>query len=694
MIRKSGSHNDLRKRREKSATGESSHFQGAEVVPGEMIVKLKSGAATESALAPFADAFQARVVERFEVPKDLLQSFGGDLVRLKLPPGTPLKEALKTLGQEAEVAYAEPNFVYRLATQESRMPNDLHPDLWNLHNVGQTGGTPGADVQTGKAWELETGDGSFEGPLIAVVDSGVDYHHLDLKANLWSNPGEVPGDGLDNDRNGVVDDIHGYNAFEDNGDPFDGNSHGTHCAGTIAAVGNNGAGITGVMQNANLMAIKIFSDDGRTSVDAVVRGLLYAAKMGVDITSNSWGGNRHSQAVYEAFKANDALHIVAAGNSGTDNDQGSYFPANYDLENMVVVAATDADDEKAWFSQYGANKVDVAAPGSEIYSTVPGDQYLVQSGTSMAAPHVAGGAGLLLSRFPDADNAELKARLIYGSDRKPQLTDVSVSDGRVNFAASLEDDTVSPGRPNDFQVRELSSRGGVLSWTAVGDDHWCGEPAQTIELRMSSAPITEENYHNAPSVSLSGPDSVGELMSFSFGGLPKESPTAVHFAMRSIDNVGNRSALATASAVIPGAHVVLQESFDGGTQFVASGSFTPVAEKNRGKVYSTAVSDGGRRLDSLLTSPVVDLREKQNSYLTFDSELALFYGERALVEISEEGEAWQEVANLGLRNKWEQQALDLTEFDGKRIRLRFSHRGQDGRISGKMKLDRLKLVAD
>jgi subtilisin family serine protease len=206
-------------------------------------------------------------------------------------------------------------------------------------------------------------------------------------------------------------------------------------------------GVTGVMQNARLMAVKIFSDSGSTSTDAIVRGLMYSAKMGADITSNSWGGGGRSQAIFDAFASNPALHVIAAGNSNYDNDKKDNFPSNYELDNIVAVAATTRLDERSSFSQWGAKNVDVAAPGSQIWSTIPGGKYGNKSGTSMATPHVSGVAGLIASAYPDASNAEIKERLIKGSDPVPALAGISVSNGRVNAARSLEKDLVPPTPP-------------------------------------------------------------------------------------------------------------------------------------------------------------------------------------------------------------------------------------------------------
>ena len=250
------------------------------------------------------------------------------------------------------------------------------------------------------------------GPLIAVIDSGVDLDHPDLVDNLWVNSGEIPGDGIDNDGNGVIDDVHGYDAAENHGSPDDFLGHGTHVTGIIGATGNNGIGVTGVAQKARLMPIKI-STQGQITTDGVLRALMYAAKMGADITNISWGGNRPNRAIYDAFNSTPALHVAAAGNQGFDTEQIPFYPMAYDMPHMLSVAATKADDTRPEFSNYGATTVDVAAPGTRIFSTTEGGGYGFLSGTSMAAPFVAGTAALIKSAHPEATPTEMKDRILF-----------------------------------------------------------------------------------------------------------------------------------------------------------------------------------------------------------------------------------------------------------------------------------------
>jgi len=266
-----------------------------------------------------------------------------------------------------EVEYAEPNHVRTLAA----LPGDARfGQLWGLHNTGQTGGAAGADIKAPAAWGITTGSQEV---VVAVLDTGVDYMHPDLAANMWVNPGEVAGNGIDDDGNGYVDDIHGGNTLTGSGDPLDDNGHGTHVAGSIGAVGDNGIGVTGVNWDVSIMAVKMLGANGSGSTASAIAAFQYAAANGADIISNSWGGMyAPSQAEYDAIAAIDALFVFAAGNEGRDNDGiAPFYPASYDLPNIISVGASDHTDARAGFSNYGAATVDVFAPGANILSTLP-----------------------------------------------------------------------------------------------------------------------------------------------------------------------------------------------------------------------------------------------------------------------------------------------------------------------------------
>lgn len=416
--------------------------------PGELILRTKGGFSTQS--VSVVEELGATVLDEFQTSGDLLKSEAGEFLHLKLPSGVSVEGAMAALASDQRVEFAAPNHVYELeelAPSENlpegdglaaSSPNDIeYPKLYGLHNQGQTGGTPDADIDAPEAWTIQNGRTQEQrGPIVAVIDTGVDYRHEDLQGNMWTNPGEIPGDGIDNDRNGVVDDVHGYNAFSDTGDPMDRQGHGTHVAGTIGAQGNNGKGVVGVSQNANIMAVKIFNDSGRTNAAAIIRGIQYADQMGARLANNSWGGGAPNVGIKAAFAESRAMHLVAAGNDGKNNDLRPSYPANYDLPNIISVAATDHQDKLARFSNYG-QEVDLAAPGVNTFSTVPGDGYRSMSGTSMATPHVTGAAALVVSQFPEISNDELRSRLLENVDTKPQLEGRVLTNGRLNVANAL-----------------------------------------------------------------------------------------------------------------------------------------------------------------------------------------------------------------------------------------------------------------
>lgn len=435
-----------------SATGaEAEALKGniGEHVPGEVIVRTKPGGFALQGQSDIAKDFGATILGEFDTnAQGLFKSDEGQFLHLKLPAGVTTEEAMAALAKDERVAFAVPNNTYPLpdaidepggfGPEDAATPNDLHKDLYGLHNTGQTGGKVDSDIDAPEAWALHTGRNQAEGgPIIAIIDTGIDLNHPDLKDNLWTNPGEIPGDGIDNDGNGVIDDVHGYNAADDNGNNQDKQGHGTHVAGTIGAVGNNGIGVVGVNHKANLMSVKIFGDNGATAA-GIIRGIQYASKMGARVANNSWGGGPANEGIKEAFAQSPTLHMLSAGNNGEDNDPIARYPGDYDLPNFVRVAATDHNDNLASFSNYAKLTVELGAPGVKTLSTVPGGGYGVKSGTSMATPHVTGAAGLIASFYPDITNAELKQRLMEGVEQVPSLQNKTITGGRLNVYNSIK----------------------------------------------------------------------------------------------------------------------------------------------------------------------------------------------------------------------------------------------------------------
>lgn len=329
------------------------------------------------------------------------------------------------------------------------VPNDpRYGDLWGLNNVGQAGGTVDADIDAAEAWEISTGSDSV---IVAVIDTGIDVSHPDLRDNIWVNPGEVAGDGIDNDGNGFIDDINGWDFANDDASVYDGpdDDHGTHCAGTIAGRGNNRTGVVGVGWNTQIMSLK-FLDGGGSTADAIA-AINYVTAMktrgvNVRVTNNSWGGGGFSEALKDAIEAGGRegiLFVAAAGNGGFDgigdnNDDLPFYPASYNSSCIVAVAATDRNDALGDFSNFGQRSVDVGAPGVSILSTVPERGYAEYDGTSMAAPHVSGVTALALAVDPSLSVEDLKAAILESTDKIPSLTGKTVTGGRLNALKTLE----------------------------------------------------------------------------------------------------------------------------------------------------------------------------------------------------------------------------------------------------------------
>jgi hypothetical protein len=365
---------------------------------------------------------------------DGARHLGFNVYKVTLKPGVSVAQGLAAVTGKLGVRYAHPDFKLAL----DAMPNDpefANGNLWGQHNTGQNGGTPNADFDAPEAWERGTGT---RGTIVAVVDDGIDSTHPDLAANMWTNPGEVPGNGVDDDANGYVDDIHGWD-FSDNdanANPDAGGGHGTHVAGTIGAVGNNGIGVAGANWATRLMAIKIFGSGG--GVSAAIEGFNYATMMGAKILNNSW---RYYGDIIPAFadamtgvQRKGGIMVASAGNDALNNDTVERYPSNFTrlFDNAVAVAALDRNDNLASFSNTGPTLVTLGAPGVEIMSTYPGG-YRFLDGTSMSTPQVSGALALAWDLFPSATYQELIQALKASTVPIPALAGRTVTGGRLNM---------------------------------------------------------------------------------------------------------------------------------------------------------------------------------------------------------------------------------------------------------------------
>ncbi len=360
-------------------------------------------------------------------------------------PSRDVSEVIRSFEANSSVVYAEPNFLYHTQDNEEVSVNDPeYGRQWALENKGQTGGKVDADINAELMWTLQKGSRQV---VIGIIDTGIDYNHPDLIDNLWVNQNEIKGNGIDDDHNGYVDDIYGANAIKNTGNPLDDNVHGTHVAGTIGAVGNNSVGVVGVAQNAQIIACKFLSSGGSGSTSDAIKCMDYFVKLktravnpvNLVATNNSWGGGGSSQALLDAVKAHERLGILfiaAAGNDSSDNDTVESYPANYDVANVVAVAATDANDRLASFSNYGKRKVHVAAPGVKILSTTLNQKYGELSGTSMATPHVTGLAAIISSHYPSLDYVGIKNLIVTGGQKIDAAATKTISGRRIRGADS------------------------------------------------------------------------------------------------------------------------------------------------------------------------------------------------------------------------------------------------------------------
>ncbi len=660
--------------------------------PNRLLVKYKDGISSLQ-----AESINALVGAE---TVNIYQEIG--LHKVEIHSGIELREAINLYMKDDSVAYAEPDY----ELQALKTPNDAKfSELWGLHNTGQSGGKADADIDAPEAWNLTTGSSTV---IIAVIDTGIDYNHSDLAANMWKNTDEIAGNGIDDDANGYVDDYYGYDFYNNDGDPYDDNNHGTHCAGTIAGVGNNGTGVAGVNWTAQVMAVKFLSGGGWGSTSDAIEGIIYAADNGAKILSNSWGGGGYSQALKDAVeyaKAKDVLFVAAAGNSGTNNDQSPSYPASYDSTNIISVAAIDHNVSLAYFSCYGATSVDIGAPGVSIYSTVPGNSYSSFSGTSMATPHVSGVAGLVLAKNSSLNAAQLKAAILNGAVVTSALNGKCVTGGRLNAlnALELEEDNTPPSAIDNLAVSAISFQSITLNWTATGDDGKSGTAA-SYDVRYSTSAITSANFSQATQASSTpAPSGAGNKESFAVTSLAED--TLYYFAIKVNDNVANASGISNlVSATTSKGVAIYSDDMESGTNgWTVSGTDGNGGEAlwhlshNRYKSSNTSFYygresqrdyDTGAGNYGTLMSPVIDLTEVSDAGLSFHywREVESYPGQYDLCYINiykysdySSDTIWYKSSADSSAASWHYSGLlDLSDYCGDQIRVIFIFYSIDG----------------
>ena len=462
--------------------------------PDRILVKTKEDAATE-AIETVNRKNNARTEKR--IPRTQVKV-------VKLPEDLSVQEAVKRYEASPDVEYAEPDYEVYPAQSYPTPDDPRYSNLYGLNNTGQNKGTLNADIDAPEAWSVTNGDAST---VVAVIDTGVDVKHPDLKDNIWVNPGESGTDssgndkatnGVDDDVNGYKDDVNGWDFANDDNSVFDrasDDSHGTHVAGTIAAEGNNDLGVVGVNWRAKVMSAKFIGPGDVGYISDAIEALNYAVANGVKISNNSWGhGTYFSQSMLNAIKAADGkghLFVAAAMNDSADNDVATRYPSGYNSPNIISVAATDNNDSLASFSNYGATSVDLAAPGVYILSTLPGNTYGYYNGTSMATPHVAGTAALIKANSPNLDDAGIKNRILSSADPRASLAGKTATGGRLSAARALGVNT-APMITNTRPGSKTRDRTPTISATVRDDETDLTE--SNISLYVDGQPITDFTY--------------------------------------------------------------------------------------------------------------------------------------------------------------------------------------------------------
>ncbi len=414
----------------------------------EVLVRFRSGVSLAE-----MKSVAARLHDRLE---DQYEFIDGEAVMEDFD-GKSAEDVAAEYGALSEVEYAEPNYQISLDPTEGLnyqgsaadggdmnsdglLSDPMFGDQWSLENTGQRGGHAESDISAVGAWHKTHGDDDV---VVAVLDSGVDYNHRDLVNNIWTRPANVTA--YTDAQLGTVDDLHGFNAVKNSGDPMDDNGHGTHVAGIIGAEGDNEIGIAGINWHVKIMPLKFMSAGGYGTTRDAIKAINYVIErkrdgVNVRVINASWGSTQNSRALRDAIKkAGDEgiLFVAASGNSSANADRTPHYPAGYKLPNVISVAATDRNDQLASFSNYGAKSVHIAAPGVEILSTWLGDQFREASGTSMATPEVAGVAALVIAAEPNISVEALRERLLNSVDRLDSLNGKVATGGRLNAARAL-----------------------------------------------------------------------------------------------------------------------------------------------------------------------------------------------------------------------------------------------------------------
>jgi subtilisin family serine protease len=560
----------------------------------------------------------------------------------------------KSIAGSSGVRYAEPDQTVR----PDGVPNDPgYVQQWAFPVIGAP-----------QAWDIPSVRSDV---VVGVVDSGIEYTHEDLASQMWTNPGEIPGDGIDNDADGWVDDVHGVDCVNHDGDPVDDYFHGTHVAGTIAAAADNGIGIAGTTRGVRLMALKFIGANGVGTISDLVQCLDYATQHGVQVTNNSYSFPAYSQALADAVgRANTAgqVFVASSGNNGSDIDSVlPRYPAGLEAPNVLTVAATDQNDGLADFSDFGRLGVDLAAPGVDIYSTDLGNSYSTFSGTSMAANFVSGAAAQIFAAVPGVSAASVIDRLVGSTRRLPSL-EGAVATGRLDMAAAMENDPVAPGGVSPV-VTQSTRTSLTVTWSAPGDDGAGG--GRVSSYAVSYSPAGQGAWSTAPAPR---PGDPGATETATIGGL--RPGTSYDVSVVAVDNVGNRTAGSSRGSTTPG-DVRFEDAATSAAGWGVDSPWTlsPTNPHSGAFAWSdSAVGPSANGLIASIRTPSFSLADAVNPTLTFWQRYRLQTAhDFGFVDVSvDHGATWTNLTRFNGADDYRPATLDLSAYAGNAdVRLRF-----------------------
>ncbi|HEY2901009.1 MAG TPA: discoidin domain-containing protein [Polyangia bacterium] len=601
---------------------------GVQYLSHEVVIQLRDGASAQ-ALRDALSAVGGHIID----DKGPLAARG--FRRVQLPDSTIADLAISQLTASGTIAKAERNYL----VHASVIPNDTQmSQLWGMTKINAP-----------QAWDTTTGSSSV---LVAISDTGIDYTHPELAANVWTNPGEIPGNGIDDDHNGYIDDVHGWDFANNDSDPMDDHGHGTHVSGTIGAVGNNANGVAGVNWKVKLVGTKFLGSNGSGTLFNGAQTILYAATVNARVVNASWGCSGSSCfASYmldalNTLASKGGLFVAAAGNNGTNNDTTPDYPANYAVPNLLSVAAMDSNDALASFSDWGPTLVHLGAPGVGILSTLPGNSYASWSGTSMAAPHVTGAAALYLSIQPNATYAEVRQKILDTVDPVPSLAGKTTTGGRLNVGRLIATAGHAPASPSGFDATAGDHGNALLSWapnteTDLGGYRlrWgnaSGQYTQSLDIAKTATSVEVPNL-------LVGTPYYFALYALSATGLISPPSPEKHLTIA--DRLAPPQVVDLSASIVPGADATAEVITDSG-EF---SSYWAAANAMDGNPDTAWISPGRPTADeesltaALFTPYLID-----SVTLIPNASYPAFFPIDFDIEVSADGSTWTSVG--GLRN--------------------------------------------